>query len=116
MTPNEPTLNNSSQSDSDELPIKFPIDPKDLYKHLDRQTNLIIGIFSIAIITMLCMVGGLLIDAFHFNSATYREYSEKIDTLNQLQITNKSLQEQIQTNENAILQQNTQILNILNTK
>lgn len=96
-----------------EAPIKFPEDPKDLYKHLDRQTNIIIGIFSIAIITMLCMVGGLLIDGFHFNSATYREYSEKIESLDVLQATNQNLQVELRVNQEKIIEQDRQILDML---
>ena len=96
-----------------ELAVSFPADPKERYKHLNRQTNTIIAIFAVAIVTLIVMVVGLLLDALHFNAAVYKEHSEKIDTLDQLQATNKNLQMKVQQDQQIITDRQKQILNVL---
>lgn len=94
--------------------FKLPIDYSDLIKKFEFQTNIVIGVFVIALATMIFMATTLMMDAWHFNSAVYKEYSEKIDTLDQLQATNKSLQLYVQDNQKIILDQQKQILELLN--
>lgn len=65
------------------------------------------------ILILIVMVATLIIDSFHINSATYREYSEKINTLNILQDQNKELLEQNKENQELILQQQRQLIEFL---
>lgn len=48
------------------------------------------------VVILLVMVATLLIDSFHINSSTYKEYSEKIDSLETTQKINEALLKQIQ--------------------
>lgn len=68
------------------------------------------------ILILLVMVATLIIDSFHINSTTYREYSEKIDTLNFMKESNSELLEQNKKNQELILEQQSQILELLNKK
>lgn len=92
--------------------IKFA-DPKselsEVLKRYDKQTNLILGIFLIAFITMVIMVGTLVVDSLHINSATYKEYTQRIEEreqviqLNRLIIDeNKKLQKVIESQATII--------------
>lgn len=64
------------------------------------MTGVVIVIF-IGFITMIFMVGGLLLDAWHFNSAVYKEYSDKINTLESVQKSNEMLlKENLQNQQN----------------
>ena len=85
-------------------------DPKDalneVMKRYDRQTYLIIGVLVVSLAVMVVMTGTLLVDSFHINSATYKEYSSKMDLQNQsievnskmIEANNKML-DQIQQNQ-----------------
>lgn len=54
--------------------LKFKIlDPKELLERLDKVFVLIIGAMLIGFITMLFMVAGLVVEAWRFNSAAYKE-------------------------------------------
>lgn len=65
----------------------------------------VVVVTFIGFITMIVMVVTLIIDSFHFNSATYREYSEKISTLNSLKDSNKELLDQNKQNQQIIIDQ-----------
>lgn len=105
------TFTNLDSSKNSKPAIRLPVDYSDLLKKFEFQTNIVIGIFVVAFITLVCMVGGILIDSFHFNSVVYKEYSEKTTMFDQLETTNASLQTQIQQNQELILNQQKQILN-----
>lgn len=62
----------------------------------------IIIVLSVGFITLLIMVGTLVIDSFHINSATYTEYSNKLQSQNDLLQTNKTLLDQNIQNQNMI--------------
>lgn len=66
-----------------------------LVERYDRQTNIIIGVFIVALVTMIAMTINLMVDAAHFNSATYKEYTAKIETHNTLLKAVKQNQETI---------------------
>jgi len=68
------------------------------------------------ILILLVMVATLIIDSFHVNSVTYREYSEKIETLNTLKNQNNQLIKQIKDNQEVIIKHQEQILESLNNK
>lgn len=75
-----------------------------------EQMNL--ALFTVVII-LIVMVTTLLIDSFHFNSTTYKEYSDKIQTLNSLNETNNELMEQNKKNQDLILEQQNQLINLI---
>ena len=67
------------------------------------------------------MVASLIIDSFHINSATYKEYSQKTEAIDALLQTNKdSLQQNkdnqdiIKKNQDLILSQQEEIKNLIN--
>ena len=61
-------------------------------------------------VVILIMVATLIIDSFHINAATYKEYSEKINTLNFLKDSNKELLEQNKQNQELIIELQKQLL------
>ena len=65
----------------------------------DFYIKIVIGILVIGMITMIFMTSTLIIDSFHINSAAYKDYSEKTETLNSLQETNKKQLELINENQ-----------------
>lgn len=88
----------------------------DIAAKFDYYIKIVVGILVIAVLTMLFMLGGILLDAWHFNSAVYKEYSEKIDTLDTLQKTNEGLLEVSKQNQEIIIQQQAQIKKLLENK
>lgn len=58
----------------------------------------------LVIIILLVMVATLLIDSFHFNSATYREYSEKLEAVDSTQKINQELLDHNKQNQDLIIQ------------
>gem|GEM_PF-3512125 len=98
---------NITKSSDQRVTFKLPPDPNEwLRERYDFQTKIILGVFLVAFITMIIMVGGLLLEAYHFNSAVYKEYSEKINTLGIIQQSNK-------TNQQIIIDQQKQIQDLL---
>lgn len=83
-----------------------------LVEAIKRIEKIDLLLFAVVII-LLVMVATLVIDSFHINSATYREYSEKINTLDSLNGNNAHLMEQNNKNQELILKQQNQILELL---
>ena len=72
-----------SLSRTNEIAIKLPPDPtEEANKRFDKVLYIVIGVFVVQSLTLLFMVSGLLIDSFHVNSATYKEYSDKLEERN----------------------------------
>jgi hypothetical protein len=67
----------------------------DIANKFDFYIKIVIGILVVGFISMLLMVGGILLDAWHFNSATYKEYSQKTESVETTQNTNEVLLKQI---------------------
>lgn len=87
---------NSSQPGNNTEPKIIFLEPSaELIKRYDRQTTLIIGVLTVALLTMVIMTGTLILDSFHFNSAAYQEYSTRFETNQVLLETNKTYQEQV---------------------
>ncbi|MFA5132451.1 MAG: hypothetical protein WC444_03980 [Candidatus Paceibacterota bacterium] len=84
--------------------------PAELNKKLDRVDSLLF----VVVIILLVMVATLVIDSFHINSATYKEYSEKIETLDITQKNSNQMNEQHAKNQELIIKQQAQILKLLN--
>jgi len=81
-------------NDKPRIKIDDPISAIDA--KFDLYIKFVVGVLIIAIITMIFMVATLIIDSFHFNSATYKEYSEKTASVETTQKTNEVLLIQIQ--------------------
>lgn len=77
-------------SDRGEPAIKFQ-NFDDLRKRYDLQTKIIIGTFATVAVTLVIMTATLVIDSFHFNSATYREYAVKLESNRQILDSNERL-------------------------
>lgn len=84
--------------------------PKPVIDEKFKDINYLV--FTVVIILMV-MVGTLVIDSFHFNSATYKEYSEKTESLKTTQKINQDLLDQNQKNQEIILEQQKQIQQLL---
>ena len=68
------------------------------------------------VIILLVMVATLVIDSFHFNSATYKEYSQKEDVIKQMQKINQELLDQNKKNQQIIIEQQKQIWRLTGKK
>lgn len=58
--------------------IEFYDPKKDIVRKFDFYIGIVIAILVFAMITMIVMTATLIIDSFHFNSATYQEYTRTI--------------------------------------
>lgn len=79
----------------------------------DFYIKFVVGVLVVAVLTMIFMVATLVIDSFHFNSATYKEYSQKTEAIKILEDTNKQQLEQNKENQQTIIDQQKQILEFL---
>jgi len=68
------------------------------------------------VVILLVMVASIVIDSARFNSTVYKEYSEKIDTLNSMKEANIELLEQNKENQEIIIELENQIIELLNKK
>lgn len=84
--------------------IIIPDPINQLNKKYEIIIFVIIGIFIVAIATLIFMAITLLIDARHFNSATYKEYSEKMQTVDGTLKINQELLNQNKENQNIIIE------------
>jgi hypothetical protein len=95
--------------------IKFPDDPiETINKKLDRFFWILFSVGFVFVITLIVMVATLVVDSFHFNSATYKEYSQKTESFDSAQNTNKELLNQNIKNQQVIIEQEKQIQQLLN--
>jgi hypothetical protein len=106
---------NNKSSNNNQTP-KFQIfDPTEtIGKKLDFYIQIVIVVLVVGFLSMLAMIGTLIIDSFHFNSATYTEYSNKITTLNDLQQINKKMLDENKILINKIYQDQATIQELLN--
>lgn len=98
---------------SEKPKIEF-LDPvKIINDKFDFYIKFVVGVLVIAVLTMIFMVATLVIDSFHFNSATYKEYTQKTDAVITLEETNKQQLEQNKENQQTIIEQQMQIIELL---
>ena len=97
---------------------KFEIfDPIDeISKKFDRYMKFVFGTLVVAVVTLVFMVATLLLDAFHFNAATYKEYSKKTDAIELLDKFNKQQLEENKKSQQIIIDQQKQIVELLKKK
>src|SRR4051812_2509627 len=93
--------------------IRFFDPVSSLEEKFDFYTKVVIGILVFAMLTLLVMVATLVIDSFHFNSATYTEYSNKLGSIDNLSSSTKMLLQQNKQNQDLIIKQQQEILQIL---
>jgi len=85
-------------------------------KEADPKFKDINYILLSVVIILLVMVATLIIDSFHINSATYKEYSQKTEIIEQALKINKESLEQNKQNQEQIIKQQNQIIELLNRK
>ena len=68
----------------------------DVKKEADSKFKDINYILLSVVIILLVMVATLIIDSFHINSATYKEYSQKTESVEMTQKVNEAILKQIQ--------------------
>ncbi len=94
--------------------IKFSDDPVEiLNKKFDKLFYVLFAVGFVFVITLIVMVITLLVDSFHFNSATYQEYSKKMDTLELLRSANEALLEENKVNQSQIIKNQEQIIKLI---
>ena len=101
--------------------IKIPeknveLTPSDVKKEVDSKFKDINYILISVVIILLVMVSTLIIDSFHINSATYKEYSQKTESVEMTQKINQELLDQNKQNQELILEQQKQIIELLNKR
>jgi len=84
-----------------EVQIKIPdvggsVTADDVKKEADSKFKDINYILLSVVIILLVMVATLVIDSFHINSAIYKEYSQKTESVETTQKTNEAMLKQIQ--------------------
>lgn len=77
-----------------QIKISDPIE--EINKKLDRFFVILFSVGFVFVITLIVMVATLLIDSFHINSTIYKEYSQKLESIEKLQKTNEILLKQVQ--------------------
>ena len=82
-----------------ELQIQFPDPIEEIHKKLDRFFWVLFSVGFVFVVTLIVMTITLLVDSFHFNSATYKEYSEKTASV---EIMRKNKRSFIETNSRFI--------------
>ena len=94
--------NISSSYTKDETDAKFNEASKKLTEANEKLVETIKRIEKIdwtlfaVVLILLVMIATLVIDSFHINSATYKEYSEKTESVETTQKTNEALLKQVQ--------------------
>ena len=110
----EDLLQNEKFNNS-EVTIRIPDNGGITTENLKKETDLKfkdINYILISVITILVvMVATLIIDSFHINSAIYKEYSQKTESVEMIQKINHELLEQNKKNQEIIIALQKQILN-----
>lgn len=85
------------QQPKPEIELYDPVEA--IEQKFDFYIKIVIGVLVVAMITMILMTMTVLVNSFHFNSVTYREYSEKLEAVKDLREVNKTQQEVIKQNQ-----------------
>lgn len=92
----------TERSESVEPLIEFPDPVEEMGRKFDFYIKVVISILVVAVLTLLFMVGGLMLEAWHFNTAAYREYSAKLDVQRALVEQNQQLMKSNQDAQAAL--------------
>jgi len=92
---------------------------KDVKRRFEKIDNILFGVITAVVVSLVAVVIsviGLFMDQMRYNNVAYKEYSEKIQTLESLKNSNIELLEQNKQNQELIISQNNQIIELLNKK
>ncbi len=92
-------------------PKESELSPSQLKDEFNLKFKDINYILLTVVVVLLIMVATLVIDSFHINSATYKEYSQKTDSVSTIQKINEQLLDQNNKNQKLIIELQQQILN-----
>lgn len=87
-----------------------------LQRKFERIEQILAGVgiaVVMGLIAIIIAVVGLFLDQMRYNNAAYKEYSEKIESLEELKESNKMLLQQNSDYQELILEQQTQIIELL---
>lgn len=85
----------------------------------EKIDNILFGVITAVVVSLVAViisVIGLFMDQMRYNNAAYKEYSEKIQTLDSVRDSNSELLEQNKQNQELILKQQSQIFELLKKK
>lgn len=91
----------------------------DIKKKFEKIDQILFGIMLAVVLSLVAIIVSvisLFLDQMRYNNAAYREYSEKIQTLDSAKEINNKLLQQNKQNQELILKQQDQILELLNKK
>lgn len=92
---------------------------KDVKRRFEKIDNILFGVITAVVVSLVAVVIsviGLFMDQMRYNNAAYKEYSEKIQTLDSVRDSNSELLQQNKQNQELIIQQQNQIMELLNKK
>ncbi|MEK9165982.1 MAG: hypothetical protein AAB525_03975 [Patescibacteria group bacterium] len=85
-------------------------------KKFEKIDQILFGVMLAVVLSLVAIivsVTSLFLDQMRYNNAAYREYSEKIQTLDSAREANNELLKQNKQNQELILKQQNQILELL---
>jgi len=82
----------------------MPPEVKNRFDKIDSILITIVGAVVIALISIVIAVFGIFLDQMRYNSIFYKEYSEKVDTLDSLKEINIELLKQNKENQEIIIE------------
>lgn len=88
----------------------MPAEVKNRFDKIDTILMAVVLAVVMALISIVIAVTGIFLDQMRYNNAAYKEYSEKIQTLDSLKNSNSELLDQNKQNQELILKQQKQIL------
>jgi len=92
------------------LEMEFKL--QELHKRAERVDKLlwvVVVVLLVGFVNVIIMAGMLVVDSFHINSVTYKEYSAKINTQNDILENNNFLMEENKKNQ-KLLKENQDLL------
>ncbi|KKP43592.1 MAG: hypothetical protein UR31_C0002G0012 [Parcubacteria group bacterium GW2011_GWA2_33_14] len=91
----------------------MPEEVKNRFDKIDTILITVVVAIIIALISIVVAVFGIFLDQMRYNNAAYKEYSEKIGTVENTQKINQQLLEQNQKNQAIIIEQQESILKLI---
>ena len=92
---------------------------KTVKERFEKIDSILFGVITAVVVSLVAVViavVGLFMDQMRYNNAAYKEYSEKIQTLDSVRKSNSVLLEQNKKNQELIIKQQNQLLELLNKK
>ena len=89
---------------------------KNRFEKIDNILIAVVASVLVSLVAVVVSVIGLFLDQMRYNNVAYKEYSEKIRTLNFVNENNQNLLEQNNQNQKLIIEQQKQLSELLRTK